>query len=63
MSLLVRAEGGGRAVAVAVPTMPEALRMAAGLMESAVGPCVVTVTDRATGDVLGLIEADMINYL
>lgn len=63
MSLMVRAVGEHGTVAVAVPTMPEALRMAAGLMESAVGPCVVTVTDRATGDVLGLIEAETFSYL
>ena len=63
MSLMVRAVAADRTVAVAVPTMPEALRMAAGMMESSVGPCTVTVTDRATGDILGLIEAQMINYL
>lgn len=48
---------------MAVPTMPEALRMAAGMMESSVGPCTVTVTDRATGDILGLIEAQTLSYL
>ncbi len=63
MSLMVRATGEHGTVAVAVPTMPEALRMAAGMMESSVGPCTVTVTDRATGDILGLIEAQTLSYL
>ena len=62
MSLLVRAEGVHGAVSVAVPTMADALRMAAGMLAD-VGPCVVTVTDRASGDVLALIESVRANYL
>lgn len=63
MSLLVRAKGVYGSVAVAVPTMPDALRMAAGMIESSVGPCTITMVNRATGDVLGLIEAESISYL
>lgn len=63
MSLLVKAVAADRTVAVAVPTMPEALRMAAGMMEMTSGPWVVTVTDRKSGDVLGLIDAEAITYL